>query len=74
MCTSYFHYPSDLQRQQRRVSEENSVFYDILQKALPPPPVEEGEELLMEEGTLAEGNSLSNHVIGNGIDSGTGKK
>ena len=66
--------PPSLQRQQRRVSEENSIFFDILQKALPPPPVEDIEEPVIEDGALADGSSLSNHVISNGIESGPGKK
>lgn len=49
------------------------MFFDILQKALPP-PVEEAEDPLVEEGTVVEGNSLSNHhVMGNGIESGSKK-
>ena len=63
-----------LQRQQRRVSEENSVFFDILQRALPPPPVEDVEDPLMDEGSLPEGSGLGNHVMGNGVESGSGKK
>ena len=55
------------------MSEENSLFFDILQKALPP-PVEEADDSLIEEGALVEGNSLTNHhALGNGIDSGSKK-
>lgn len=53
------------------MSEENSLFFDILQKALPS-PVEEAEDPLIDEGALVEGSS-NHHVIGNGIDSGSKK-
>ena len=62
-------------RQQKRVSEENLVFFHILQKALPPPPPDEAEDPLIDEGTTGEaGSVLSNHIIGNGIDTTSGKK
>ncbi len=63
------------QRQQRRVSEENAVFFDILLKALPPPPPGESEDPLVDEGALStgEGTGISNHVMGNG-EAGGGKK
>lgn len=50
------------------------MFFEILQKALPPPPVEEAEDPLVDEGGVADGNLLSNHIISNGIDSASGKK
>ena len=49
------------------------MFFDILQKALPPPPTDDAEDPLIEDGTLAEGGQpVSNHIIGNGVESGGG--
>jgi len=65
-----------LQRQQKKVSEENSVFFDILQKALPRPSPEDGDEGGTEDGGAGDGGGATGGAVtmGNGIDNSSGKK
>ena len=62
------------QRQQKKVSEENSVYFDVLQKALPQPSPEEGDEVTEEASTGDGGGSGGGITMGNGVDNSGGKK
>ena len=66
-------FPFLLQHQQKKVSEENSVFFDILQKALPCPSAEEREDHLAREGALGDIGGAGG-LVGNGVDNTSGKK
>ena len=53
------------QRQQKKVAEENSLYFGILQKALPPPPPDETKATddAQQHGNIDElSNNVSNHV------------
>ena len=55
------------QRQQKKIAEENSVYFDILQKALPQEPSQqenERDKVSVEEGTVTAGNGHSDHRDG----------
>ena len=61
-----------MQRQQKKVAEENSVYFGILQKALPPPPPDQTkatDESHQPSGVEEICNNVSNHVPTAGVGS-----